>query len=181
MHHRKRTDHPAYGGFPACDAGLMRLIGSDGHGVELGVVGYQFPDAVDLQQRQSWLVIEGSASCPEGTWSFRWQALTAEDAVELARWLQRSAAQPTDGGHDGSGRLDFTEPNLAFAFTWTNSGQLELRISLDLEFSPPWRPQARSGDPFMVTCRLTPESVLNAATDWAAEIKPYPPAGDDNP
>jgi hypothetical protein len=159
----------------------MRLIGSDGHGIELGVVDYQFPDAVDSQQRHSWLVIEGTAHCPQGTWSFRWQALTADDAVELAQWLRRSAAGPANPGPDGTDRLDFTEPNLAFAITWTDSGQLELRTSLDLEFSPPWRQQSRSGDPFVVTCRLSPESVLTAATDWAAEIKPYPPARSNAP
>ncbi|MCZ4101816.1 hypothetical protein C8250_015355 [Streptomyces sp. So13.3] len=158
----------------------MRLIGSDGHGVELGVVGYQFPDAVDPRQRQSWLVVEGSAHCPRGTWSFRWQALTADDAVELGRWLGRAATQPSGVGRDGSGRLDFTEPNLAFAFTWIDAGLLELRVSLDLEFSPPWRRQARSGEPFVVTCRLTAESVSTAATEWAAEIKPYPPVGGAN-
>jgi len=158
----------------------MRLIGSDGHGVELGVAGYQFPDAVDPRQRQSWLVVEGSAHCQQGTWSFRWQALTADDAVELARWLGRSAAQPPGAGHDSSIRLDFTEPNLAFAYTWTDSGLIELRVSLDLEFSPPWRRRVRSGEPFVVTCQLTAESVLKAATEWAAEIKPYPPAGDAN-
>lgn len=63
----------------------MRLIGSDGQGVELGIVDYQFPDAADPRQRRSWLVVEGSAHCPQGTWSFRWPALTADDAVELAR------------------------------------------------------------------------------------------------
>lgn len=77
--------------------------------------------------------------------------------------------------YDGSSRLDFTEPNLAFASTWTDSGQLELHTSLDLEFSPPWRRQSRSGDPFVVTCELSPDSILKAAAEWAAEIKPYPP------
>ncbi|MFF3075437.1 hypothetical protein [Kitasatospora sp. NPDC057936] len=158
----------------------MRLIGSNGHGVELGVVGYQFPDAVDPRRRQSWLVVEGSAHCPQGTWSFRWQALTADDAVELARWPGQAAAHPSGSEHDGSGRLDFTEPNFSFTFTWTDPGLLELRVSLDLEFSPPWRHQTHSGEPFVVTSRLTAESVSTAAADWAAEIKPYPPASGAN-
>ena len=165
--------------FVAWNAGLMRLIGSDGHGIELGVVGYQFPDAVDPQQRQSWLVIEGSARCPQGTWSFRWQALTADDAVELALWLGRAAARPSDAEH-GGGRLDFTEPNVAFAFSWTDSGLVELHVSLDLEFSPPWRRQPRSGEPFVVTCQLAAESVSKAAAEWTAEIAPFPPAGSAN-
>ncbi|MFI8389187.1 hypothetical protein [Streptomyces sp. NPDC085540] len=152
------------------------MIGSDGHGVELGVEGYQFPEAADPRQRQSWLITGGSAHCLEGTWSFRWQALTADDAVDLAQWLGRAVAQRFESRHDG-GRLDFTEPNLAFAFTWIDAGLLELRVSLDLEFSPPWRRQTRSGEPFVVTCRLTADSVSAAASEWAAEIKPYPPVG----
>jgi hypothetical protein len=103
--------------------------------------------------------------------------LTADDAVELALWLGRAAAQPSDAEHDGSGRLDFTGPNLAFAFTWTDSGLVELHVSLDLEFSPPWRRQSRSGEPFVVTCQLAAESVSKAAAEWTAEITPYPPAG----
>jgi hypothetical protein len=65
---------------------------------------------------------------------------------------------------------------LAFAFAWIDAGLLELRVGLDLEFSPPWRRHARSGEPFVVTCQLTTESVSAAATEWAAAIKPYPPA-----
>ncbi|MFF7251534.1 hypothetical protein ACFZBU_47685 [Embleya sp. NPDC008237] len=155
----------------------MRLIGTDGHGIELGVAGYQFPDAVDPQQRQSWLIVEGSAHCPVGTWSFRWQALTADDAVALALWLGRAAARPSDAEHDGRGHLDFTEPNLAFDFTRSDSGLVELRVGLDLEFSPPWRCRSRSGEPFVVTCQLAAESLSKAAAEWTAEITPYPPAG----
>lgn len=161
--------------FQCVECWPVRLIDSDGHGVELGVAGYQLPDAIEPQHRQSWLIIEGTAHSPEGTWSFRWQALTADDAVELARWLTRTASEPS-GASNASNHLAFTEPNLAFALASTDSSLLELRVGLDLEFSPPWRRHVRSGDPFEVTCWPTPESVLNAATAWAAEIKPYPPA-----
>jgi hypothetical protein len=147
----------------------MRLIGSGGHGVELGIVGYQFPDATHPGQRQSWLIVEGSASCPEGTWSFRWQALTADDAVVLADWL-RSAAGEQDGAS-----LEFTEPNLALASTRSGTNQVDLQISLDLEFSPPWRRRTHSGDPFTISCQITPAAMLKSATDWTAEIAPYPP------
>ncbi|MFG2693374.1 hypothetical protein [Kitasatospora sp. NPDC048407] len=156
----------------------MRLIDNDGHGVELGVVGYQFPDAVDPRQRQSWLVVEGAAHCPQGTWSFRWQALTADDAVELARWLGRAGVRPSGPGQAGGSQLGFTEPNLTFAVSWADEGLVELRVGLDLEFSPPWQRRARPGEPFVVACRLTAESVLQAAAEWAAEIEPWPPAAD---
>jgi hypothetical protein len=161
---------------PAWNAWPMRLIGGDGQGVELGIVDYQFPDAADPRQRRSWLVVEGTAHCPRGTWSFRWPALTADDAVELARWLGQAAARAS-GAEPCSGRLDFTEPNLVFAFTKSDPAPIELLVSLDLEFLPPWRRQARSGEPFVVACLLTAEALSTAAAEWATEIKPFPPDG----
>jgi hypothetical protein len=152
----------------------MRLIGSDGHGVALGVVDYQFPDAPHQGQRQSWLIVQGSASCPQGTWSFRWQALTADDAVVLADWL-RSAAGLASVDGPGNVSLGFTEPNLAFACARSDPHLIDLRISLDLEFSPPWHRRTHAGDPFVISCQITPEAMLEAAADWAAEIAPYPP------
>jgi hypothetical protein len=137
-------------------------------------VDYQFPDAVDPRQRRSWLVIEGAAYCPQGTWSFRWQALTPDDAVVLANWLRRTADRPTTAEPD-SASLTFTEPNLSFSFTRTDAHRIDLDVGLDLEFSPPWRRHTRAGDPFVISCQLTPESVMTAATDWAAEISAYPP------
>lgn len=152
----------------------MRLIGSDGFGVELGVVDYQFPDAGDPQKRRSWLVIHGSAHSPQGTWHFRWQALTPEDAIELARWLRQAASQPAADEQRGA-QLTFTEPNLTFTLARTNADLIDLRIGLDLEFSPPWRRHIRADDPYVISCRLTAESVSTAAADWAAEIRSYPP------
>lgn len=73
--------------------------------------------------------------------------------------------------------MDVTEPNLAFAFTWTDSSLVELRVSLDLEFSLPWRCRSRSGEPFVVTCQLAAESLSEAVAEWMAEITSYPPAG----
>lgn len=167
------------GGSRTWDAGLMRLIGIDGNSVELGVVGYQFPHAVEPQQRQSWLIVEGSATCPQGTWSFRWPALTADDAVELARWLVRAGTEPCGARGDGGSHLSFTEPNLAFTSALVDADLVELHVSFDLEFSPPWRPRSRTGEPFVVTCRLAAGSVLSAARAWAVAIEPYPPVGGD--
>jgi hypothetical protein len=147
----------------------MRLFGGDGHGVELTVVGYQFPDAVHPGQRQSWLIVEGAARCRRGAWSFRWPALTADDAVLLADWLRSMAGEQSSGG------LEFTEPNLAFAGTRSGTNQVDLQIDLDLEFSPPWRLRTRSGDPFTLSFQVTPEAILRAAAEWADEIAPYPP------
>jgi len=162
------------------NAGLMRLIGHNGYGVELGVVDYQFPDSMVPGQRRSWLIVEGAATCPQGMWRFRWQALTASDAIDLEAWI-RSAAQPS--GEDDAGRasIEFTEPNLAFTITGSDTNEIELQTSLDLEFSPPWRKHTRSGDPFTISCRISRADMLRAADDWAIEIARYPPEDGPTP
>ena len=156
----------------------MRLIDSDGYGVELTVAGYQFPDHIDPRIRYSWLVIAGTANSPEGKWSFRWQALTLDDAVELAEWLRRIAAGAEPGGDSPpeSARLGFTEPNLSFAAK-AAAGAVELRIGLDLEFSPPWNRRVAAGEPTVVTARLGAAELTTAAEDLGAEVGSFLPPG----
>ncbi|MFI5715361.1 hypothetical protein [Nocardia sp. NPDC051750] len=157
----------------------MRLIDSDGYGVELSVAGYQFPDHIDPRIRYSWLIIAGTANCPDGNWSFRWQALTLDDAVDLAEWLRRIAAeaQPSGDAPPGPARLVFTEPNLSFTATPV-PGAVELRIGLDLEFSPPWNRRVTAGSPVVVTARLAAADIATAAKDLGAEVDGYlPPNG----
>ncbi|MGW5388055.1 WapI family immunity protein [Nocardia sp. NPDC003963] len=156
----------------------MRLIDSDGYGVELTIAGYQFPDHIDPRIRYSWLVIAGTANCPEGNWSFRWQALSLDDTVDLADWLRRIAAEagPSGAPIDGPARLAFTEPNLGFTATRAG-GEIELAIGLDLEFSPPWNRRATAGSPFVVTARLSPADIATAAKDLGAEVDSYLPPG----
>lgn len=154
----------------------MRLIDSDGYGVELSVAGYQFPDHIDPRIRYSWLVIAGTANCPEGSWAFRWQALTLDDAVELADWLRRIAADVESASDTARGcaRLDFTEPDLSFTATRDGS-EVELGIGLDLEFSPPWDRRVTAGRPFVVTARLTPADIATAGEEFGAEVAGYLP------
>ncbi|WUI31051.1 hypothetical protein OG804_25210 [Nocardia sp. NBC_00416] len=146
--------------------------------MELSVAGYQFPDHIDPRIRYSWLVIAGAANCPEGNWSFRWQALTLDDAVELADWLRRIAAEAEPSGEPvgGPARLDFTEPNLSFTASRA-AGAVEVEIGLDLEFSPPWNRRATAGSPFVVTARLSPADLATAAKDLGAEVDGYLPPG----
>ncbi|MEU4416466.1 hypothetical protein AB0G00_12830 [Nocardia salmonicida] len=152
----------------------MKLIGSDGYGVELGVVGYQFPDAVDPQHRRNWLIIRGTAQSPQGTWSFRWPALTSEDAVALAQWLHHATGLSADNERC-SARMSFTEPNLNLSYVTDEASLIDLSIGLDLEFSPPWQRHNRADDPFVISCRVDAESLSAAANDWTAEIGSYPP------
>ncbi|MEW2355517.1 hypothetical protein [Spirillospora sp. NPDC029432] len=142
----------------------MRLIGRDGHGIDLRIDGYQFPDAEDEDLRTSWLMIAGTAHSPEGVWDFRWQALTPDDAAYLAVWLRDA---------EEGGTLDFTEPNLSFTFLARTREHATLRIGLDLEFSPPWRKHTRAGDPFLIVTRLRAADLTRAAAAWADEAAAY--------
>jgi hypothetical protein len=143
----------------------MRLIGQDGYGLELRIAGYQFPNAEDESLRTSWLMIAGTAYSPEGTWSFRWQALTPPDARYLGTWLR--TAEPGDA-------LSFTEPNLSFAVLERTPPHTVLRMGLDLEFSPPWRKHIGAGDPYLIQIRLPTTDLLTAAEAWSSESAHFP-------
>ncbi len=94
--------------------------------------------------------------------------------MDLEIWI-RSLAQPDGEGEAGRVSIEFTEPNLAFIVTGSDTNEIELQTSLDLEFSPPWRKHTRSGDPFSFSSWIPREAMLRAANDWAAEIASYPP------
>lgn len=156
---------------------VVRLIDATGHGVELRVTGYQFPEAEDLALRHSWHMVEGTAVCPEGSWTFRYPALTCADTPYVATWLRRAAraaVAPVDA--EAPAALRFTEPNLSMAVADRSSGMVALDIGLDLEFSPPWQYRRLAGTPYAVHCRLTPRRLDECAADWERETAPYPDA-----
>jgi hypothetical protein len=149
--------------------------------VELTTTGYQSPDHPVPESRRAWLMLEGTAHAREGAWSFRWAALTPDDAVLVSDWLRLVAAgamrvaEPHELNGACDGCLHFTEPNLGFAVAAYQPGLISLRLEFDLEFSPPWRPRTRAGDPFDLVCDFVPEALLRAADEWDAEIAAFPP------
>ena len=147
----------------------MRIFGLDGRGVSLDVDGYQFPDAAEESLRRSWLMIRGEAIAAAGTWAFRWQALTPDEAINLGRWLRDLADERA--GHDD---LWFLEPNLAFAVLTRSPERVGLRIAFDLEFSPPWRPRIGAGDPFTIETEVPRATLRDAAENWAEALADYP-------
>lgn len=152
----------------------MRLIGGDGSGPEVGVTGYQFPDAADPGQRFSWHMVEGAGRTSLGRWQFRYPALTCDETSRVSAWLRDAA---TDAGQP---ELSFTEPNLAFRVADRFSDDVLLRIELDLEFSPPWDRRRSAGNPFIIAA-CVPRQVLVAAADaWDQEAAPFPDGLADN-
>ncbi|MBN1172942.1 MAG: hypothetical protein JXA67_12270 [Micromonosporaceae bacterium] len=153
----------------------------DGYGLELRVSGYQFPDAEDLRQRRSWHQVTGTAWCADRSWSFRYPALTCSDSPAISAWLRAVADACVSAGTASADRplsdsaLTFTEPNLAFAVAeYRRPEAVVVRIGLDLEYSPPWRRHHQAGDPFVLTCLVGRQDLLDAAAAWDEEIAPFP-------
>jgi hypothetical protein len=126
-------------------------------------------------------MIEGVAYAPEGSWSFRWAALTPDDAVLVSEWLLMTAfgempvADPHEPGAECDGCLHFAEPNLGFAVVAYRPDVIVLRVDLDLEFQPPWRESKAAGDPFVLFCELPAATLTKAAEDWDADIAAFRP------
>jgi hypothetical protein len=146
----------------------VRLVDADGHGLELSVTGYQFPDAADRGKRFSWHMVEGAGYAPRGRWHFRYPALTCDETPRISTWL-RNAAMNVD-----QPELSFTEPNLAFGVVGRSADDVTLNVELDLEFSPPWQSHHSAGDPFVLTIRVPRQGLVVAADAWDQETAPFP-------
>jgi hypothetical protein len=156
------------------------LSGSDGDLLVLRVTGYQFPDAKDLRQRYSWHNVEGEATCREGSWTFRFPALTCDESARVSSWLQRAADWCEAGPNRGEAvvmALAFTEPNLSLQAVERLLDSVVLAVGLDLEFQPPWHKRTGAGDPFVLRLRVTPDGLRRAASEWEAEIAKHPDEG----
>ncbi|MBW6440206.1 hypothetical protein KZ829_41425 [Actinoplanes hulinensis] len=158
----------------------MRLIDTAGHELVLRVVGYQSPEAEDLRLRNSWHMLEGTAATHEGSWSFRYPALTCDESPMVSTWLRNVAGSLTTGDTTPDPRrpvsdsLSFVEPNLALRFIGEQAGLAEIEIMLDLEFKPPWRPDRHAGAPLVLRYLLLPGALERAAADWDREVQRYP-------
>jgi hypothetical protein len=137
------------------------------------VIGYQFPDAPDPARRFSWHMIGGEASCQEGSWRFRWQALTCDESPRVSAWL-REVAGSVAQRRALPGALQFLEPNLMFRTFSPDGDQTQIQVSFDLEFQPPWHRQGRAEDPFVLSFTTDEEQLRQAAEQWDAERAPFP-------
>ena len=147
---------------------MMKLRDSDGHGVDLWVAGYQFPDADDPQKRFSWHNVAGQASTAEGDWDFAFAALGCDETPRVSAWLREV--------HRGDlpAPLRFMEPNLEFAVAETQGDEVELRLSLDLEFLPPWSSHTYAGDPFVLSIAVARGDISTAADAWDEAASSFP-------
>lgn len=137
------------------------------------VTGYQFPDAPDPARRFSWHMVGGQARCQEGSWQFRWQALTCDESPRVSAWLRQAAGSVTQP-RDLPGPLEFLEPNLMFRALPPEGDAAQIQVSLDLEFQPPWHRRREAGDPFVLSFAIAEAQLRQAAEQWDAERVPFP-------
>ncbi|WP_295696915.1 hypothetical protein [Lapillicoccus sp.] len=153
----------------------MKLEGANGNGLELSVVGYQFPDAEDPRMRYSWHVVRGTATQGDVSWPFKWPALWCSESPLLGHWLRDLAADLLEGRESAARyppRLEFTEPNLAFSFAAVD-GAVLVRVELDLEFHRD-RAHWRAGDPYVLDLEVSRAQLTAAAGQWDEEVSHYP-------
>lgn len=162
----------------------MRLDSSSGpESLTVAVVGYQFPDAEDPQQRYSWHDVVGEAKCRQGSWDFAFAALTCDESPLVSTWLTTVAdwfdVRDRDMAEDSQppSPLSFTEPNLAFKVSGASDDGLVINVTLNCEFKPPWYqpgPGRTAGNPFTMSVATTPASLRKAAAEWDEEIGSFP-------
>ena len=152
----------------------MLLMDTDGpNRLQIRVTGYQFPDALDLDKRSSWHMVGGQAHCQEGSWRFHWQALQCDESPLVSAWLAEVAGSMTQQRAMPE-PLRFIEPNLTFRAYPQDAGRVQIMVSFDLEFQPPWHRRPGAGDPFALSFTTGKEQLRQAAGQWDAERSLFP-------
>ncbi len=143
---------------------------------------YQFPAARGDSYDDNWLVIGGSVTIPEGSWSFADPCLLTDEARQVAAWLRAVAAGTVAvTGPDTDGWLSpdtwFVEPVLAFSLAGRNERGLVLRVHLSLEGAPPWQLGNDGAGiyQYVVEVQLDAAALLRAADEWDLALESFPP------
>lgn len=162
------------------DAGLVKLVSSNGATVELWPVGYQFTDLHSAGGANAggatgsyagwdanWLVIRGDIHTSGGeAWTFTDPCLTTWEAEKLSLWLRAAASD------DEAAELDpavFTEPNMSFFFDSRRDGRVRMRLRLSHESLPQWLPREAAGwqaGEYYVALEVSCADLAEAAQAW---------------
>ncbi|WP_251051306.1 MULTISPECIES: hypothetical protein [unclassified Streptomyces] len=118
------------------------LLGDHANSVELCPLRYQFSEVRGDSYDDNWLVVGGTATTPEGIWSFTDPCLLTDEAREVSAWLRAVAAGTVEvTGPDADGYLSpdtwFVEPVLAFSLVGRSDDGAVIRVHLSMEAAPP--------------------------------------------
>ncbi|AWW35337.1 WapI family immunity protein [Streptomyces cadmiisoli] len=151
--------------------------------VDLRPVRYQFATVRGDSYDDNWLVIDGTVTTPEGSWSFADPCLLTDEAREVSAWLRAVAAgtvavtEPDDEG-ELSPDAEFIEPVMAFSLAnRSESGTAVIRVHLSLEAAPPWQQGDDGADiyQYVVEVSLDAPALLHAADQWNLSLASLPP------
>ncbi|MER8072694.1 hypothetical protein ABTZ59_30885 [Streptomyces sp. NPDC094034] len=157
------------------------LLSDHASSVELRPLRYQFPEVRGESYDDNWLVVGGTVTTSEGTWSFADPCLLTGEAREVSAWLRAVAAGTVAvTGPDAEGWLSpdtwFVEPVLAFSLADRSGSGAVIRVHLSLEAVPPWQQGDGRADiyQYVVEVRVDRAALLHAADQWDLLLASFP-------
>ncbi|MFI2432268.1 hypothetical protein [Streptomyces sp. NPDC018693] len=145
------------------------LLTDHTHQLALRPLRYEFPAARGDQYDDNWLVVEGTATTPERSWSFTEPCLLTDEARRISTWLRGVAAGTVAVT---TPELSFLEPLLAFSLADRGEEGATIRVHLSLEAAPPGEPEIFQPS---VEITLDGAALRAAADDWDRALAPFPP------
>ncbi|MDQ3980874.1 MAG: hypothetical protein M3314_15220 [Actinomycetota bacterium] len=156
----------------------MLLRGRQGTELELGIVGYEFPDErFDPWDSNSLLILVRVVS-PEGTWEVIDPCLTTWEVDHMVRWLAALAHR----ADLVAGRpLGLAEPNLTVTSRALpgEPDRVEVRACFALELRPPWVRSVAGAANLCVDLDIDRDDLVTAARQLRADLARFPQRGDD--
>ncbi|MDQ6727913.1 MAG: hypothetical protein M3066_17385 [Actinomycetota bacterium] len=154
----------------------MLLVGREGNELEVGVVGYQFPDEERDPWDSNWLLVSVRVLAPEGSWEVVDPCLTTWEAKRLVSWLIHAAARDPS-----SVDMAFTEPNLGMTARSRSSAPLRVhvRACFALELRPPWAHGAAGSENLCVELDVDRGDLARAAASLLSDLVVFPQRGAD--
>lgn len=157
------------------------LLSDHANSVELRPLTYQFAAAQGDRYDDNWLVIGGTVTTPDGSWSFSDPALLTDEAREVSVWMRAAAAGTVAVTRpDAEGYLSpdtwFNEPVLAFSLADRSEAGAVIRLHLSLEATPPWQLGDDRADiyQYFVEVRVDTAALLRAADQWDLALASFP-------
>ncbi|MFI1106133.1 hypothetical protein [Streptomyces melanogenes] len=127
------------------------------------------------------MVIGGTVTTPDGSWSLSDPCLLTDEAREVSAWLRAVAAGTVEvTRHDSDGWLSpdtwFVEPVLAFSLVDRSEDGAVIRVHLSMEAAPPWQQGENRADiyQYFVEARVETGALLHAADQWDLDLASFP-------
>jgi hypothetical protein len=154
----------------------MLLEGREGNELELGIVGYQFPDVEHDPWDSNWLLVAVRVLSEDGSWEVVDPCLTTWEAKHLVAWLVQAAARDPLAAP-----MTFTEPNLTLTAEAgpESAMRVQVRACFQLELRPPWARTATGSDHLCVDLDVERADLARAAASLLADLVRFPQRGDD--